>query len=214
VTDETKALANIGLNAYLKMMLLDNFVHADLHPGNILVRKKNDNLQLVFLDVGLIYSASAYEWDHFKQLFKAIVEKNGRYGASLMVKFAKEHNLSPGTEKIFEEEMGALFDSIRDLKMSEIDVGTFLSSVLYLVRKYQVKIEGNFATLCVATTVLEGIGRQLDPEINVLDASIPVLINSAIFPDTTEAKLNLLTEYLQNKWNKYLKQPIKIFPFH
>ena len=49
----------MGVNAFLKMVLIDNFVHGDLHPGNILVRHhgndtKSDSLQLVFLDAGLV----------------------------------------------------------------------------------------------------------------------------------------------------------------
>jgi aarF domain-containing kinase len=71
--------------------------------------------------------------------------------------------------------MDVLFSTIRHQKISEINVGLFLSNIMSTLRKYQVKIEANFATLCVATVVLEGIGRQLDPEINILDQSVPFL---------------------------------------
>jgi predicted unusual protein kinase regulating ubiquinone biosynthesis (AarF/ABC1/UbiB family) len=52
--------------------------------------------------------------------------------------------------------------------------------VLHLVSKYKVQIEGNFATLCVATAVLEGIGRQLDPEINILGEAVPYFEKSPL----------------------------------
>jgi len=123
-----------------------------------------------------------------------------------MVRFARDHSISKEDEEIFTTEMGKLFASIRDKKMSEIDVGSFLAAVLFLVRQYRVKIEGNFATLCVATTVMEGIGRQLDPDINILDASIPLIISAAVIPDNTQSKLQLLYEYLENKWKRYTKK--------
>jgi len=102
---------------HLKMMLLDNFVHADLHPGNILVRKKAGKLSLVILDVGLIFTTTNTDWEHFKDLFRAIVEKNGKYGAKLMVRFAKSHEISPEEEEKFVEEMDKIFSSVRDLKI-------------------------------------------------------------------------------------------------
>lgn len=87
-----KYIAKEGLQAYLKMMLIDYFVHADLHPGNILVRPTpNENYPtLVILDVGLVTAFSSVDAQHFVELFKAIVEGNGAYGAELMAKHSKE----------------------------------------------------------------------------------------------------------------------------
>lgn len=101
----SKKLATIGINAYMKMMLRDHYVHADLHPGNILVRvnaetdanprnrspdRKNGNPQLIFLDVGLVTEMSPNDADHFEQLFKAVIEGNGKLGGELMIKYARE----------------------------------------------------------------------------------------------------------------------------
>ena len=52
--------------------------------------------------------------------------------------------------------------------------------VLNLVRQYRVQIEGNFATLCVGTAVLEGIGRQLDPDLNLLGEAVPYFEQSPL----------------------------------
>jgi aarF domain-containing kinase len=104
-------IASIGLNAYMKMMLIDHFVHADLHPGNVLVRHPNnlhmqqsaggsrfnpshvdpnETTQLVLLDVGLVTEMSGEDASHFVELFKAIVEGNGEYGSELMIKYARK----------------------------------------------------------------------------------------------------------------------------
>jgi aarF domain-containing kinase len=62
---------------YMKMMLADHFIHADLHPGNILVRlprEKHDDAQLIILDAGLVTKLSNTDAEHFVELFKAILD--------------------------------------------------------------------------------------------------------------------------------------------
>jgi aarF domain-containing kinase len=65
------------MDAFLKMMLVDNFVHADLHPGNILVDEgrdgSNSSPQVVLLDVGLITQLSEKDRENFLKLFSAVV---------------------------------------------------------------------------------------------------------------------------------------------
>jgi len=186
---EGEHLARLGLKAYLKMMLHDNFIHADLHPGNILVRKKKKHteekpifgilsrakdevdLEVVFLDVGLVTECTPSDWSHFKQLFKSVVTGNGKLGAELMVKYARSHKIMTDAQRAaYVEEMNAVFNQIATVPMNKINVGDFLGNILRVVQKYQVQIEGNFATLCVGTAILEGIGKQLNPELNLFQA--------------------------------------------
>lgn len=198
--EEHKILARIGLRSFLKMILVHNFIHADLHPGNILVRKNpvTDELQLVLLDTGLISELSDTDWLHFKQLFKCIVQGDGKGGAKLMVEHARQTNISDEDKEKFVSEMDKLFHEMRTRKMSEIDIGLFLNNLLNTVRKYRVKIESNFATLCIATVILEGIGRQLDPDINILDQSIPLLIWSE--KATVDDRIVFLRERLKDEF--------------
>jgi len=68
---------------------------------------------------------------------------------------ARHSSLKPEQKERFLMEMDKLFSTIRTQKLSEISVGDFLTNMLSVVRRYHVKIEPNFATLCVATVVLE-----------------------------------------------------------
>jgi len=171
-------LAKIGLDAYLEMMLVHNFVHADLHPGNILVRRGPSDLQLVFLDCGLVTKLTDKDWDHFKQLFTAIINGDGKYGASLMIKYADEAKISLEEEEQFTEAMDQLFKKLRISNIAEIHVADFVTSVFQLTRKFKVKIKGTVTTLIVGTAILEGIGRQLSPDLNILDRAVPLLIRN------------------------------------
>lgn len=198
--NQHRAIAKIGLNSYLKMILVHNFIHADLHPGNILIRKKpvSDDLQVVLLDTGFVAELSDQDWFHFKQLFKCIVQGDGKGGARLMVEHARQTKISKDDREKFVSEMDVLFNEIRNQKISHIDIGLFLTNMLNVVRKYRVKIESNFATLCVATVILEGIGRQLDPEINILDQSIPFLLYSD--KATVEDRMIFLREKVKDEF--------------
>lgn len=175
---ERKVLAHIGLRAYLTMLLVHNFIHADMHPGNLMVRKnsKSNKMQIVLLDVGLICELSDIDWLHFKQLFRCIVQGDGKAGARLMVEHARQTKISDEEREAFTIEMDKLFTQLRINKISDIDIGLFLTQMLDVVRTYKVRIDTNFTTLVVGTVLLEGIGRQLDSDINILDQSVPFLI--------------------------------------
>jgi len=73
----------------------------------------------------------------------------------------------------FKLHMGKLFEDIQSKKLSEVKVGELMNTVLYLVRTYHVKVESNFTTLVMGTVVLEGLGKQLDPNLNLLKAAAP-----------------------------------------
>eukprot|EP01117_Protostelium_nocturnum_P020609 TRINITY_DN9369_c0_g1_i1.p1 TRINITY_DN9369_c0_g1~~TRINITY_DN9369_c0_g1_i1.p1 ORF type:complete len:647 (+),score=195.61 TRINITY_DN9369_c0_g1_i1:96-2036(+) len=190
-----KKLADIGLNGYLKMMLVDQFVHADLHPGNVLVKNADPNeindlskekVQLVLLDAGLVTQMTPEDSFKFLSLFKAVVQGDGPGGAEMMVKYAREPPkwATPTSEEEYLVEMGAHFLEIRKKKLSEIEVGQFLASLMGTVRKYGVKLEGNFSTLMLGTIVLEGLGRRLNPEINIIESSVPFIFKEGLWTDT------------------------------
>ena len=70
------------------MMFIDNFVHGDLHPGNVLVREHkgiNGKPQIVFLDAGLVIKLSEKDRKNFLDLFAAVAAGNGKRGAHLMI---------------------------------------------------------------------------------------------------------------------------------
>lgn len=171
---ENAKIARIGFNTYLKMMLVDNFTHSDLHPGNILVRRgKNDEPQLVLLDVGLVTELSPRDRENFLALFEALVKGDGRLGASLMVKYARESQCTGERYERFREEMAKIFDDIQHRTLSDVRCGVFLNNILTVVRKNCVKIESNFTTMITGTIVLEGLGKQLDPNLNLLKEALP-----------------------------------------
>ena len=88
-----KKVAAIGFQAFLQMAVMDNFVHGDLHPGNMIVRGTGaaETVQAVVLDAGIVIALAPSDRRNFVTLFAAVAKTDGRKAAYLMVDNAREH---------------------------------------------------------------------------------------------------------------------------
>ncbi|KAI3658176.1 hypothetical protein MP638_000859 [Amoeboaphelidium occidentale] len=194
-----RQVADLGLKSFLKMLLEDNFVHSDLHPGNILVKVptssnsliekelhllKPPHPQLEFVDAGLVTVLSEKNMLNFIDLFAALVDGDGREIARLMVERSRMEGVPDKDKKLFcrnydkfEAEMESLIQNVQEktFSLATIHISEVLGNVLNLVRDHHVKIESDFTNLVVSIMVLEGLGRQLNPEVDLFEAAKPLL---------------------------------------
>ena len=191
-----QSVAEIGVKAFLKMMIVDNFIHSDLHPGNIIVQFVDDNddiceyhdgislkdyhTKLVFIDAGLVTRLSKLNQDNFLDLFCALANGDGLRVAELMVERSRQSH--PESEKCIDYpgfcvKMRRLIAAVQrqTFQLSNIKIGELLQKVFSLVREHHVKIESDFTNLVVSMIVIEGLGRQLDPELDLFEAARPFL---------------------------------------
>lgn len=185
-----KKLAGPLLRAFLKMVFTDNFLHSDLHPGNVLVKatKSSKNplrttYTLVFLDAGISTSLRPNDRKNLKDLFRAIVMNDGYKAGSLMVERARYERCSslPEGKHLFASGVAEIVDEFHDRKregltLGAVRIGALLARVLDLCRTYGVEIDPEMSSVVVSMLVLEGLGRSLDPDLNLMKAAIPFLI--------------------------------------
>jgi aarF domain-containing kinase len=233
-----KELADMGLDAFLRMLLIDNFVHSDLHPGNIMVRfyksktidlreliqilwsrpnspapetrqrlfddqvteeaitrlrpYKNDGEgwneqlarldkegfrpQLIFIDTGLVTELNETNRKNFLDLFRAIAAFDGYRAGQLMIERCRQPTAVINPE-IFALKMQHLVLGIKakTFALGQIGFGDILHEVLTMVRNHHVRLEGDFVNVVISTLLLEGIGRQLDPDMDLFKSAIPIL---------------------------------------
>lgn len=213
----SKEVSDKGLDAFLQMLILDNFVHADLHPGNMLVRFYKNELykhekeykivkssneaetnritqellalgddndawckqlthlyesgyhaEICFLDVGLITELNHVDRVNFIDLFKALSEFDGYKAGELMVERSRTPDMAINKE-LFALKVEKLVDRIKErtFTLGNVSIGDLLDQVLSMVRMHHVRMEGDFITVVVAILLLEGIGRQLDPQLDL-----------------------------------------------
>lgn len=222
-------IAREGLDAFLRMLLLDNFVHADLHPGNIMVRfyesakptlslhwdkptdegpKKNGDAtelvlarlrpykhnkelwdaelekidkegyrpQLIFIDTGLVTELNATNRANFLDLFRAVAEFDGYKAGHLMCERCRQPEVVLDKE-VFALKMQHLVLGVKNktLALGNIKIGDILQNVLNMVRQHHVRLEGDFVNVVISILLLEGIGRSLDPDVDLLSSSLPIL---------------------------------------
>ncbi|KAG2173698.1 hypothetical protein INT43_005118 [Umbelopsis isabellina] len=225
-------IADIGLDAFLHMLIFFNFIHADLHPGNIvikfykpsayhkfqqawskllgrdlkddgdiaverisavrhdydlmreeLVKLKEEGYspKLVFLDTGLVTELNEVNRRNFLDLFRAIAEFDGYKTGKLMVERCRTPELVIEPE-VFALKMQHIVLDIktRTFQLGQVKVANLLHMVMNMVRDHHVKLEGDFVNVVVSILLLEGIGRQLDPSLDLLKSAIPVLRDFSI----------------------------------
>ncbi|KAL3639888.1 hypothetical protein CASFOL_014856 [Castilleja foliolosa] len=172
------ALAHIGTHALLKMLLVDNFIHADMHPGNILVRelrnKSSGNSlfkskpEVVFLDVGMTAELSKKDRDNLLEFFKAVALRDGRSAAECTLRLSNKQKC-PYPEA-FIEDVDSTFKFWGSEKGDFVHPADCMQQMLEQVRHHRVNIDGNISTVIVTTMVLEGWQRKLDPEYDAMEA--------------------------------------------
>jgi len=173
-------IARIGVRMCLKMIFTDNLVHADLHPGNILVR--NSELQyaapnqLVILDPGIVSSLSPTDLDNIRSVFGAVVKGDGYRVGELFLDRSK--HFCTDRESFIKAMDSVMMEAIKDgeLNVSRLNVSDLLSKVFNTLLTHRVKLDASFTSVMIAVTIIEGIGKALDPRMNLLTEAAPFLI--------------------------------------
>ncbi|EDO18599.1 hypothetical protein Kpol_1048p30 [Vanderwaltozyma polyspora DSM 70294] len=206
-----KKISDPFINAFLQMLILDDFVHADLHPGNVLVRfiktdkyenniistesesskiidslknsSKNGNFtdrlvevleeytpQVCFIDTGLITELNETNRVNFIDLFNALARFDGYRAGELMIERSKTPETAIDKE-LFAIKTEKLIAKVKKktFTLGTVSIGELLDQMLNMVRYHHVRLEGDFVSVIVAILLLEGIGRQLDPNLDLFE---------------------------------------------
>lgn len=132
--------------------------------------------EIVFIDAGLVTTLNATNRENFLELFKAVAEFDGYKTGKLMVERCRSPELAIETET-FALKMQHLVLSIKrkTFSLGQIKISDILTEVLKAVRTHHVKMEGDFINTVISILLLEGIGRQLDPGLDLFKSALPIL---------------------------------------
>ena len=175
-----------GQRIYTQMLLVDNFMHADLHPGNILLRSRasgdtaaggpSPEPQFVLVDAGMVAELSSYEREAFVGFFNAMGAGDGAEAGRSVLAFGNGNAGMAASERAgFVDAMSALFSDKCKGYGTNVNLGDVLRETLTLVRVHHVGIDANFATLVINALCIEGLAQQLTPEACLLDEVGPML---------------------------------------
>ena len=179
---DPKRLAEIGFRVMLKMVFEDGFVHADLHPGNIFITRDD---RVAILDLGLVGELDGRHRAGFARYFAAWAQGDGKTMASLMAE------LSPGRKIVnyagFEAAVVAFVQKYYGKRLGEVQVSLVFMDMMNILRKYRVRANPTFTLVNIAIAVTEGIGKQLDPDVDLMAAALPFFAKFNFFAPETGA---------------------------
>jgi len=175
---DPKRVARLGLQVLLKMIFEDGFVHADLHPGNIFITPDD---KIALLDLGLVGELDEPHRQGFGKFFAAWAQRDGDTMAHLMYEMSAHGSggAAPFDPAAFERYRAAVIEFVGRYwgqRMGEVQVGKVLLDMLGILRRHRVRVNPTFTIVNIAIAVTEGIGKQLDPELDLMAEALPYFL--------------------------------------
>ena len=163
-------LAQAGVEIFFTQVFRDGFFHADMHPGNILVAPDG---QYVALDFGIMGTLTERDKHYLARNFIAFFRRDYRRVAEAHVESGW---VPPGTRiEEFETAIRAVCEPIFDKPLKEISFGKVLLRLFQTSRRFNIEIQPQLVLLQKTLLNIEGLGRDLDPELDLWSTAKPFL---------------------------------------
>lgn len=180
---DRKDLASVGLETVMKMIFLNDFVHGDLHPGNILIDRNKDvygnPLRYNMIDCGLVVEMGQKDHVNLVKILGAFIKREGTNAAELMIDTAKKCQATSLDMELFSKGIQNICDSDQDNNFLE-SVGDYLADICYLACKHKVKLEASFINAALACEIMEGIASKLYPTLEVQSIALPMVFKAEV----------------------------------
>ena len=167
---DRRLIVTRGANLLLKQIFEHGFFHADPHPGNIFVLPKN---VICLLDFGMMGTVDLRTREEFVELLDGIVHRDQP---------KTTHALLQITTWQEEPDLRALDREVADFlgrhlyrSLAEIELGELLHSFFNLVARHRLQIPPEIFMMMRALSILEGVGRRLDPDFDIIAQAKPFL---------------------------------------
>lgn len=167
-------VARSGVEIFFTQVFADGFFHADMHPGNIYISDRPETFGLyVALDFGIVGSLSEFDKNYLAQNFLAFFHRDYRRVAQLHI----ESGWVPADtrEEELEGAVRAVCEPYFDRPLSEISLGQVLLRLFQTSRRFNVEIQPQLVLLQKTLLNIEGMGRDLDPNLDLWKTAKPYL---------------------------------------
>ncbi|MCD6039252.1 MAG: ubiB [Gammaproteobacteria bacterium] len=169
-----KKLAETGIELFFTQVFRDSFFHADMHPGNIFVNAKHlENPQYIAVDFGIVGSLNSKDQRYLAENMLAFFQRDYQRVAELHVTSGW---LPPDTRiDQFEGAIRAVCEPIFERPLKEISFGQLLLRLFQTARRFNINIQPQLILLQKTLLNIEGIGRQIYPDLDLWATAAPFL---------------------------------------
>lgn len=163
-------LARMGVEIFFTQVFRDGYFHADMHPGNIFVGKDG---RYIAVDFGIMGTLSDEDKNYLAQNFLAFFRRD--YGR--VAQTHVEAGWAPKDTRVddFEAAIRAVCEPIFDKPLKEISFGRVLFQLFQASRQFNVEIQPQLVLLQKTLLNIEGLGRDLDPNLDLWKTAKPFL---------------------------------------
>lgn len=171
-----KKLAERGVQVFFTQVFRDSFFHADMHPGNIFVSRVNpQEPQYIALDFGIVGVLNASDKRYLAENFIAFFNRDYRKVAQLHV----DSGWVPANVNVddFELAIREVCEPIFAKPLAEISFGQVLVQLFHTARRFNMIVQPQLVLLQKTLLYIEGLGRQLYPQLDLWQTAKPFLEN-------------------------------------
>jgi len=169
-----KLLAERGVEIFFTQVFRDSFFHADMHPGNIFVSTKQPRSpQYIAIDCGIVGSLTPEDQDYLARNLMAFFKRDYRKVAQLHI----DSGWVPAETKVneFEAAIRTVCEPIFEKPLKDISFGQLLLRLFQVARRFNMEVQPQLVLLQKTLLNIEGLGRQLYPELDLWRTGKPYL---------------------------------------
>ena len=171
---DLKWLAECGVEIFFTQVFRDGFFHADMHPGNIFVHPdRGGRARITMVDFGIMSSLSELDQRYLAENFLAFLNRDYQQVAQLHI----ESGWVPSETRVdeFEFAIRTVCEPLFDRPLREISIGTLLLRLFQTARRFNMVILPQLVLLQKTLVSIEGLGRQLHPDLDLWRTAKPVM---------------------------------------
>ncbi len=167
-------LSHAGVEIFFAQVFRDGFFHADMHPGNILVAIDGENKgKYIALDFGIVATLTDADKDYLAQNLVAFFRRDYKGVAAAHI----EAGWAPPDTRVdeFESAIRSVCEPIFDRPLQDISFGKVLLRLFQVSRRFNIQIQPQLVMLQKTLLNIEGLGRDLDPNLDLWKTARPFL---------------------------------------
>ncbi len=171
---DMKKLSDRGVHIFFTQVFKHNFFHADMHPGNIFVSHETpENPKYLGVDFGIMGTLSPRDQRYLAENFLAFFNRDYRRVAELHL----ESGWVPSDTRVdqFESAIRTVCEPIFQRPISQISFGNLLLRLFQTARRFNMEVQPQLVLLQKTLLNIEGLGRQLDPDLDLWKTAKPFL---------------------------------------